>query len=300
VEEKMKKLLFGMFVLMVAVTMAQAALQAWWTFDEGQGTTAADSSGNGNTGLLIGNSTWGDPEQPVPGNAAPPIWTTGVNGGALLFNSTVGGTKTFGTVVAARSDSLQYWGSQWTVAFWANQASYSRATGGGTSWQRVISCPTMEIELGPGQYDNYTWPYYPGGATGDLDIAVGPTYGQLGGGLNEWYHVAIAYDGTNLVYYVNGQLINSQNVGTQMLPEDNWGTDGWKDSPFTIGGQIWPSQGFFRGMLDDVAIWGNCYIDADGAAGLYSGQYTPGTVPILPEPATMLLLTIGGLLLRRK
>lgn len=298
----MKKLLFSMVVLMAAATLTNAGLQAWWAFDEGTGTTCADSSGNGNTGTLYANSEWGDPANPVPGVAAVPTWVAGYNGGALSFNPVVEGTQQFGTVLAQRSDSLQHLGSAWTIAFWANQYSYSRATGGGTSWQRVISCPTMEVEMGPGDWDNYIWPYYEGGVAGDVDISVGPTYAQLGGQLNNWYHIAIAYDGANLDYYVNGFLVNSQNVGAVALPEDNWGTEGWADSPFTIGGQIWPSQGFFRGMLDDVAIWGNGYLDADAIAGLANGDYTPATAPFtdIPEPTTMLLISLGGLLLRKR
>ena len=33
-------------------------LRGAWHFDEGSGTTAIDSSGNGNTGTLINNPTW--------------------------------------------------------------------------------------------------------------------------------------------------------------------------------------------------------------------------------------------------
>src|SRR5690348_6703426 len=33
-------------------------LQAWWKFNEGSGTTAADFTGNGNTGTLTGGASW--------------------------------------------------------------------------------------------------------------------------------------------------------------------------------------------------------------------------------------------------
>jgi hypothetical protein len=45
-------------------------LVAQWEFDDGSGSTAADSSGNGNTGSLRGD----------------PVWTTGQLGGALEFD----------------------------------------------------------------------------------------------------------------------------------------------------------------------------------------------------------------------
>ncbi len=47
-----------------------SGLSGWWKFDEGSGTNAADSSGNGNTGTLTNG----------------PTWTNGVVGGALNFD----------------------------------------------------------------------------------------------------------------------------------------------------------------------------------------------------------------------
>ena len=49
---------------------ASADLLAHWGFDEGSGTTAFDSSGNGHDGTLIGD----------------PQWVAGKIGGALEFN----------------------------------------------------------------------------------------------------------------------------------------------------------------------------------------------------------------------
>jgi hypothetical protein len=45
-------------------------LVAYWKFDEGTGTTTADSSGNGNTGILTNG----------------PLWTAGRIGNALYFD----------------------------------------------------------------------------------------------------------------------------------------------------------------------------------------------------------------------
>src|SRR5262249_49453010 len=41
-----------------AVSLSRQGLVAWFKFDEGAGTTAADSSGSGNAGSLIGGPTW--------------------------------------------------------------------------------------------------------------------------------------------------------------------------------------------------------------------------------------------------
>ena len=65
-------LLASIVLLMVAVC-AQAQdpdLLAWWKFDDGMGTIAVDSSGNGNDGVFIQD----------------PYWVAGKFGGALHFD----------------------------------------------------------------------------------------------------------------------------------------------------------------------------------------------------------------------
>ena len=54
----------------IAVTSLTDGLVAHWMFDEGTGTTAADSSGNGNDGTLVNG----------------PVWVDGIEGGALDFD----------------------------------------------------------------------------------------------------------------------------------------------------------------------------------------------------------------------
>ncbi|MHC4629273.1 MAG: LamG domain-containing protein, partial [Planctomycetota bacterium] len=67
-----RKLIYSFSVFLVLTGTARGELIGWWKFDEGSGTTAYDSSGNGNDGTLIGN----------------PQWVAGKIGGALDFNGT--------------------------------------------------------------------------------------------------------------------------------------------------------------------------------------------------------------------
>ena len=57
-----KKLIYlvsFVFVLGVALTgTARAELVGWWRFDEGSGSVALDSSGNGNDGVIEGDAQW--------------------------------------------------------------------------------------------------------------------------------------------------------------------------------------------------------------------------------------------------
>jgi hypothetical protein len=55
-------LLICFVLVLVLSSTAEAAvdpdLLVWYTFDEGSGTTAFDSSGKGHHGVLVGNPTW--------------------------------------------------------------------------------------------------------------------------------------------------------------------------------------------------------------------------------------------------
>jgi hypothetical protein len=72
-------------------------LVGWWKFDEGSGTVAYDSSGNGNDGNLING----------------PTWTTGKIGGALSFDGV--------------NDSLEvsedfFYGNSFSFSFWVHNS----------------------------------------------------------------------------------------------------------------------------------------------------------------------------------
>ncbi|HEY4102325.1 MAG TPA: LamG-like jellyroll fold domain-containing protein, partial [Polyangiaceae bacterium] len=54
------------------------------------------------------------------------------------------------------------------------------------------------------------------------------------------------YDGTNTTLYVNGTLTNSSVVGTSVLP---------RTVPFTVARGSDPSGSFFKGALDELAVY---------------------------------------------
>ncbi len=82
-------------VLSVVLTgTTKAELVGWWRFDEGAGTTAADSSGNGNDGTFNGD----------------PKWVVGYFGGALEFD----GSDDW--LDCGNDPSLDL--TTWTITFW--------------------------------------------------------------------------------------------------------------------------------------------------------------------------------------
>jgi len=91
-------------VLLLGAIVGQAPaagdpyLVGWWTFDDGSGTVAKDSSGHGNNGTLNGG----------------PQWVSGYSGGALKFD----GTDDY--VDCGKDPSLDL--TAWTISFWLNVA----------------------------------------------------------------------------------------------------------------------------------------------------------------------------------
>lgn len=287
----MKKVCLGLMVLMMSVAV-QANLRAYWAFEEGSGDYAFDSSGNGNTGLLVADTQAGDPATPL-GPTTQPDWIAGVRGtGALQFCA---GTDNYNSVWVAKSDSIKDLQGYWSFSMWVRQDSQAYTPGGGGGYPRVISCPNYEIELDNGDgWGDYFWPY----GTPAFQVDLGTNYIEGGGNLGEWYHMAVVYDGTNLMKYINGTLVPDSVTNLPGLGISNiWDDSGWTDSVLKLACQTWPNKDWLRGALDDVAIWGNQSLTSEQVMGLYTGELTPLDIP---EPASLVLLALGGLLLRKK
>lgn len=280
----MKKIGLCLMVLTLSVAV-QANLRAYWTFDEGSGSIAYDASGNGNHGLLKADTEYGDPAQPLTGTTKP-NWIAGVRGaGALQFCA---GSNNYNSVWVAKSDSLKDLMSSWSFSMWLREDSKAVTPGGG-GYARVISCPNYEIELGAANWNyDYFWPY----ENGPFQKEIGANFETLG----EWYHMALTYDGQYLRKYLNGNVVSSTQIVGQGI-NNVWDDSGWTDAVLKLGCQVWPCKDWFRGAMDDVAIWGDQCLTAEEVMGLYTGALTPLDIP---EPASLALLAMGGLLLRKK
>lgn len=110
-------------------------LVGWWKFDEGSGTTTADSSGNGNDGTLVNS----------------PAWATGHNGGGLVFD----GVSNYIQLPASLPSLSDFTVSAWVKATFphTNAAVWGSATG-----NRLMLRITSEyLELnGSSHYSDFT------------------------------------------------------------------------------------------------------------------------------------------------
>lgn len=114
-------ILTGLFVFSLTFTYIPTAKSAitdglvgYWTFDEGSGTTAADSSGNGNNGTLVNGPTWVagkvgagalsfDGGNDRVGTGSDSIGTNAITISAWVFPETLGGNSSGNIVTNSKA-----------------------------------------------------------------------------------------------------------------------------------------------------------------------------------------------------
>jgi len=201
--------LISLYLVLELAGTVPAALVAHWQLDEGSGTTAADSSGNGFSGTLIGG----------------PTWVAGAIGGALELDGRddyVDFGSPAGWPAGKSPRTMCGWGRTDTIASgyrWI--AAYGSAVTGQAMFIGMNGSTLVA-----------------GGYGGD-DITVNNTW-QAG----EWFHVALTYDGTNAVAYVNGRQVSTM--------AKNWNL---ALSRAHIGRQVNDAAEFWDGAVDDVRIY---------------------------------------------
>jgi len=175
---------------LIIANPAGAELVAWWRLDEGSGTTASDSSGNGNDATFEGSPTWVD---------------DGKLGKAVRFN----GSSDY--LAAPDSETLDINGDQLTMAAWIN----------GEDWPAANHVIRKVADTGTGSI--YILRVQPDTVRVYLNTSAGETLVQGTTVLarNEWIHVALTYDGAQARIYVDGQLDVAMDVSGELTQSDN-------------------------------------------------------------------------------
>jgi hypothetical protein len=212
-------------------------LVAYWKFDGAYGTTASDSSGNGNHGTLFGDPTWRPDEGKISG--------------ALDFDGDGDYVKTEDT-----TNGLDFAPGSFSVSAWINPREVE------DRWRAIL------------EYDRYVfagsnwfgiWLNHEGGfhfrvgrSTLDSEQRIAP---------NAWHLVTATYDSTEqmMSVYVDGRLDTAW-----MSAGPNTYYNAPTVSKLTIGAYGLEDSEYFDGKIDDLRIY-NRTLTAAEVAGLMAG-----------------------------
>ncbi|MHC4242282.1 MAG: LamG domain-containing protein [Planctomycetota bacterium] len=222
--QKIKWFVAILLVLGICTDAVLADLIGYWPFNEGQGTEAADITGNGNVGTLNGGVEW------VPGykNSAVHFDTAGERIVVGPLDPTAG------------TDAM-------TLAAWINWEGEGHSIG----QQGIIG---KRLGWDPGDTVKWFWQTNP---TGDFLFRADSANGGGGGGMgwgnallipyaNQWIHVAVTWDNGAVVQYINGEEVSTGNITF---------IDTADDTPVTIGCVDSTNNETFVGSIDEARIY---------------------------------------------
>lgn len=218
-------------------------LLAHWKLDEASGaTTAADASGNGYSGVLVGLD-------------AKTAWTNGHRGGALSITAPGVGAGLRVTPSGAL-DRMQ----TFTLAAWVSRTPTTAINGSVIS--RQLASSSSEL-YNLAFTSNKLVFYFNSAGTGQSTELESPSTTPS----NTWTHVAATYDGTTAVIYQDGRIIAAKSHGGSLPATTN---------PIYIGNNQ-NSRGLAQpmfGLIDDVVVYGRV-LPPDAIAALASGAAPP-------------------------
>jgi hypothetical protein len=193
------------------------SLVGWWKFDETSGTTAADSSHNGNDGAIRGNPVW------MPSG--------GKMGGALSFDGN-------GDYVDCGNGPTLTIQSGITMACWIRVASFT------LNWATIISKGDTAGSYRMGRGES-TFSLHMGIAgvstTGDPWFDATKKVND-----DQWHHVAGIYDGTRMTIYIDG-IADAYKEATGLISASTLNLYIGENSETT--GRYW------SGLIDDVRLY---------------------------------------------
>lgn len=230
----------------IVVPVDPTNLIGQWTFDEGTGTTAGDSSGNNFDG------TFGN--EPGFGFTTTPSWTTdryGNTGKAVAFS---GGSKITVPYNVALNPGVI------SISLWINATEIRE----GNRFMGLHSWNGFKFQL---QATNT--PFFTGAATDaiyDRDAANSLE-------INTWYHIAVTFGNGNTKFYINGTLVQTWTETTGTLLPVQSGNDlvfGIDSSEYATDDTNYETDkiipigwgGYFEGSLDEIRIYKSVLSDS--------------------------------------
>jgi hypothetical protein len=217
-------LIFTVFPVVSALSGLSEGLLGHWALDD----DTSDSTGNNPDGIIIGN----------------PTWTEGRFNNALSF---VGPKDTVNLGTLNPSEGT----GQFSFGLWTNWA------GNNTIWQLIFSKRWYQWTD-----DKIMWSFYLDRATDELLMLspVNPAIFRVPMvEEGEWAHLAVTYDGTEAILYVDGKE----------EARDPFKMSSGVDSPLVLSGTVEQKEGY-NGIIDHVFLY-NRVLDPDEVQKLADG-----------------------------
>jgi hypothetical protein len=218
-----------------------------YSFDEGQGTVANDTSGNGNNGLLVNGPTR------VAGK-----YNGGINFDGVNDYVNAGSDATIDQLPQV---TAMAWIFPRTAGEFTSGDIFNKRGGTGSGWRFDISSGNLDL----GFSVDYT-----------TDLSAVTNTSAIS--LNTWSHVAAVWDGTpnaaNVKIYINGIEVahNLEVNGTGTRVDDS-------NNDLLIGNNTGAGQ-TFNGVIDEVRVYNWALTQAD----IQADMDTPIGTPPVPGP----------------
>ena len=262
----------------VTLTAFQATLVGLWRFNEAGGSSALDSSGLGNNGMIAGQN--GDVPGRVPSMAG---------FGSALSITNDGADQAYVSIPASGSLLIgQTATNPWTITAWA----YESSDGTGdfvANYGRILVIDdgtALQLESGAsGDGEFYTWAR----ASGAWQIGWG-TGNDVSPLLDQWEHWAVVYDGANLSIYRDGNTGPNGGFASQPVTAAVGGYYTFSDA-ITIGSELdQTADRNWNGLLDDIAVF-NIALTQDQIQSVMSGDFSA----FVPQPPLSISVTPGNI-----
>ena len=169
----------------ITVDNPETSLGAHWTFNEGSGVTAGDSSGNGNVATLENGAGWA--------------------AGQVLGGMSLDGANDYAQV----ADAATLHGNNYTLAVWIRSTNMA-------GLHVVLSKP-----YGTGTDNSYILYLDNGRLTFHTTAFNGHIVHATALSVNVWYHVAVVKEGTATRMYVNGAQVGTANTAPATVSYDS-------------------------------------------------------------------------------
>ncbi|MEO7101160.1 MAG: LamG-like jellyroll fold domain-containing protein [Luteolibacter sp.] len=203
---------------MANITMPKVHLR----FDETTGSTAADASGNGRNGTLVGGSTW------TTGRINNAVSLSGTTNYATLPSGVVAGLGDCTLSIWVKTNSLSTWARIWD--FGTGTTNYMFLTPQYTTTSPNAAKPRFAIRT-PSLSEQF------------INSSMALT-------ANAWNHIAVTFSGNTTTMYVNGAVAGT-NAAMTLTPSSLGLT-----TQNYLGKSQFSADPYLNGSLDEFQIYG--------------------------------------------